>query len=54
MAAIIHGGKELGDDAIPFSVIDVLPRGAFTWAVKIAGACREAQEVRDVVPDPAI
>ncbi|MGI5211867.1 YciI family protein [Plantactinospora sp. CA-290183] len=36
-----------------FVVIDVASREeALTWAAKIAGACRCAQEVREVLPDP--
>ena len=27
---------------------------ALTWAAKIAGACRCAQEVREFMPDPAV
>jgi len=36
-----------------FSVIDVPTREeALTWAAKIAEACRCAQEVRELMPDP--
>ena len=38
-----------------FSVIDVPSRGeALAWAAKIAGACRCAQEVREIMPDPDV
>lgn len=37
------------------SVIDVPSRAeALTWAAKIADACRCAQEVRHVMPDPEL
>jgi hypothetical protein len=36
-----------------FSVIDVASREeALEWAAKIAAACRCAQEVREILPDP--
>ncbi|MFD3538138.1 YciI family protein [Streptomyces sp. NPDC058662] len=36
-----------------FSVIDVPTReDALEWAAKIAAACRCAQEVREILPDP--
>jgi hypothetical protein len=36
-----------------FSIIDVPSRGeALAWAAKIAVACRCAQEVRELLPDP--
>ncbi|MFD6321983.1 YciI family protein [Streptomyces sp. NPDC058442] len=36
-----------------FSVIDVPSReDALEWAAKIAAACRCAQEVREIMPDP--
>ena len=36
-----------------FAVVDVLSReDALAWAAKIARACRCAQEVREVMPDP--
>jgi hypothetical protein len=36
-----------------FSVIDVASREeALAWAAKIAAACRCAQEVRELMPDP--
>jgi hypothetical protein len=38
-----------------FSVIDVPSRGeALEWAAKIAVACRCAQEVRELMPDPEV
>ena len=38
-----------------FTVIDVQSReAALEWAVKIAAACRCAQEVREFMPDPAV
>ncbi len=38
-----------------FVVIDVPTRaGATAWAAKIAGACRCAQEVREILPDPSV
>jgi hypothetical protein len=37
-----------------FSVVDVPSREeALEWAAKIAAACRCAQEVRELLPDPA-
>jgi hypothetical protein len=36
-----------------FSVVEVASREeALTWAAKIAAACRCAQEVRELLPDP--
>ncbi|MCX5071857.1 YciI family protein [Streptomyces sp. NPDC060334] len=36
-----------------FSIIDVPSReDALEWAAKIAAACRCAQEVREIMPDP--
>ena len=36
-----------------FAIVDVLSREeALAWAAKIALACRCAQEVREVMPDP--
>ena len=36
-----------------FVVVDAASREeALTWAAKIAGACRCAQEVRELMPDP--
>ena len=36
-----------------FSIVDVPSREeALTWAAKIAVACRCAQEVREIMPDP--
>jgi len=38
-----------------FSIIDVPSREeALTWAARIAVACRCAQEVREIVPDPDV
>jgi hypothetical protein len=38
-----------------FSVIDVPSReDALQWAAKIAASCRCAQEVREIMPDPAV
>jgi hypothetical protein len=38
-----------------FSVVDVSSREeALTWAAKIAAACRCAQEVREILPDPDV
>jgi hypothetical protein len=38
-----------------FSVIDVPSRAeALAWAAKIAVACRCAQEVREIMPDPDV
>ncbi|MEV4637433.1 YciI family protein [Actinoplanes sp. NPDC049548] len=38
-----------------FVVVDVATREeALTWAAKIAGACRCAQEVRELLPDPEL
>ncbi|GIJ30614.1 hypothetical protein Vqi01_57760 [Micromonospora qiuiae] len=38
-----------------FVVVDVASREeALTWAAKIAGACRCAQEVRELMPDPEL
>ncbi len=38
-----------------FAVVDVATREeALEWAARIAAACRCAQEVRGLVPDPAV
>ncbi|MFD3496493.1 YciI family protein [Streptomyces sp. NPDC058690] len=38
-----------------FSIIDVPTReDALKWAAKIAAACRCAQEVREIMPDPTV
>jgi hypothetical protein len=38
-----------------FAVVDVpAPEEALKWAAKIAVACRCAQEVRELLPDPAV
>ncbi|HEX6195492.1 MAG TPA: YciI family protein [Jiangellaceae bacterium] len=38
-----------------FVVVDVASREeALAWAAKIAGACRCAQEVREILPDPEL
>ena len=38
-----------------FSVVDVPSRAeALAWAAKIAVACRCAQEVRELMPDPSV
>ncbi|NEA68544.1 YciI family protein [Streptomyces sp. SID12488] len=38
-----------------FSIIDVPSReDALEWAGKIAAACRCAQEVREIMPDPTV
>ena len=38
-----------------FVVVDVAAREeALTWAARVAGACRCAQEVRELLPDPEI
>jgi len=38
-----------------FSILDVPSReDALEWAAKIAAACRCAQEVREIMPDPAV
>ncbi|MGW5276668.1 YciI family protein [Streptomyces sp. NPDC004044] len=38
-----------------FSIIDVTSReDALEWAAKIAAACRCAQEVREIMPDPSV
>ncbi|MFE7213295.1 YciI family protein [Streptomyces sp. NPDC001698] len=38
-----------------FSIIDVPSReDALEWAAKIAAACRCAQEVREIMPDPTV
>ncbi|GAA0503499.1 hypothetical protein Ade02nite_35800 [Paractinoplanes deccanensis] len=38
-----------------FVVVEVASRDeALTWAAKIAGACRCAQEVRELMPDPEL
>ncbi len=38
-----------------FAVVDVPSRDqALEWAAKIAAACRCAQEVREILPDPAV
>ena len=38
-----------------FSIVDVPSReDALEWAAKIAAACRCAQEVREIMPDPTV
>jgi hypothetical protein len=38
-----------------FAIVDVPSREeALEWAAKIAAACRCAQEVRELLPDPAV
>ncbi|MEU2164061.1 YciI family protein [Streptomyces chengbuensis] len=38
-----------------FAVVDVPSReAALEWAAKIAAACRCAQEVREIMPDPTV
>ena len=38
-----------------FSVVDVASREeAMEWAAKLAAACRCAQEVREIMPDPNV
>jgi hypothetical protein len=38
-----------------FAIVDVPSRDqALQWAVKFADACRCAQEVREILPDPAV
>jgi hypothetical protein len=38
-----------------FAVVDVRSREeALQWAAKIAAACRCAQEVRELLPDPTV
>jgi hypothetical protein len=38
-----------------FAIVDVSSRGeALEWAAKIALACRCAQEVRELLPDPTV
>lgn len=38
-----------------FSIIDVPSReDALEWAAEIAAACRCAQEVREIMPDPTV
>ena len=38
-----------------FSIVDVPTREeALAWAAKIAAACRCAQEVREIMPDPNV
>jgi hypothetical protein len=38
-----------------FSIIDVPSReDALGWAAKFAAACRCAQEVREIIPDPTV
>ncbi|MFJ1967060.1 YciI family protein [Streptomyces sp. NPDC087903] len=38
-----------------FSIIDVPSReDALEWAAKLAAACRCAQEVREIMPDPTV
>ncbi|MGW1029342.1 YciI family protein [Streptomyces sp. NPDC002577] len=38
-----------------FAIIDVPSReDALEWAAKIAAACRCAQEVREIMPDPTV
>ena len=38
-----------------FAIVDVSSRAeALEWAAKFASACRCAQEVREILPDPAV
>jgi hypothetical protein len=38
-----------------FSIVDVHAReDALEWAARLAGACRCAQEVREIMPDPNV
>jgi hypothetical protein len=38
-----------------FAIVDVRSREeALEWAAKIAAACRCAQEVRELLPDPTV
>jgi hypothetical protein len=38
-----------------FAIVDVSSReAALEWAAKFAAACRCAQEVREILPDPAV
>jgi hypothetical protein len=38
-----------------FAIVDVSTReDALEWAAKFAAACRCAQEVREILPDPAV
>ena len=38
-----------------FSIVDVSAReDALAWAARLAGACRCAQEVREIMPDPHV
>jgi hypothetical protein len=57
-ASIVATDGTVTDGAYPeavggFAVVDVLSRQeALAWAAKIALACRCAQEVRELMPDP--
>ncbi len=48
---VLHPGT--GDNLGGFAIIDVASREeALAWGRKIAAACRCAQEVRELLPDP--
>ena len=60
---VVDTDGSVSDDARPesgrriggFSIVEVPSREeAHRWAAKIAGACRCAQEVREIMPDPDV
>ena len=59
-AGIVGPDGTVADGSYPeaiggFSIVDVPTREeALRWAAKIAVACRCAQEVRELMPDPAV
>jgi hypothetical protein len=59
-ASIVAAGGTVTDGPYPeaiggLTVIEVPSRQeALAWAAKIAGACRCAQEVREIGPDPEV
>jgi len=50
-----RGGPNCGGPIGGFAIADVPSReDALEWAAKIAIACRCAQEVRELLPDPTV
>jgi hypothetical protein len=51
----VFGGGADSRGASGFAIVDVPSREeALEWAAKIAVACRCAQEVRELLPDPTV
>jgi len=62
-ASVVATDGTVSDGAYPetkavlggFAIVDVSSRGeALGWAAKFALACRCAQEVREIMPDPTV